>query len=233
MADDVVHPNREEHLVAAAAVLAHALGESGREPLRQLRRLLRFCGRGFADELLAEARTAESAGGIATKNGSRRRTFGGVFFRLARDRLYSSDRATFYRIFQLPRSTRQRPRWQERPRGHGVAPAAEGEVKNVKITMTGRPDQVSQAQGYVVLAMSSRKPPSLPRGLPSPPPGPTTYAVYVTEKQWKRVAAFATDPTDFLIVEGHPYLDADQGNIAVFATKVTTRTMEAASNKTS
>jgi hypothetical protein len=231
MADPGADSGREDLLVAAAANLGHALGESGREPLRQLRRLLRFCGLGFAEELLAEAQGVESAGGLATKDGAGRRTFGGVFFRLARDRLYSSDRAAFYRIFQSPKKTPREVHWDERPRGPGLPLAGKGEVRNVKITVTGRPEGISQGQGFVVLAMVSRKPPTLPRGLPSPRPASTSYAVYVTEKQWSRVASVAADPTDFLIVEGYPHLDAEERSIAVFANKVTTRSLEAVASK--
>jgi hypothetical protein len=106
------------------------------EPLRQLRRLVRVCGVDLPTRLLDQALSVESAGGLSTKDGSRRRTLGGVFFRLARDHLHASDRAAFFRVFQQPRSRPARVPWTDRPRRLGPSTAGKGEVKNVKITVT-------------------------------------------------------------------------------------------------
>jgi hypothetical protein len=74
--------------------------------------------------------------------------------------------------------------------------------------------------------MVNRKAPSLPRGLPRPPPTSTKYAVYVTDKHWRRIADSISNPEQFMIIEGYPHLDADEATIVVFASKVTTKSVE-------
>jgi molybdopterin-guanine dinucleotide biosynthesis protein len=43
----------------------------------------------------------------------------------------------------------------------------------------------------------------------------TRYSVYITAKQWKKVAEAIADPEDVLIVEGFPMLDAQRGILEV------------------
>jgi hypothetical protein len=45
----------------------------------------------------------------------------------------------------------------------------------VKVTVIGRPTQVVERQGVVVVALRSTKAPTLPKGLPPLPATPTTY----------------------------------------------------------
>jgi hypothetical protein len=76
--------------------------------------------------------------------------------------------------------------------------------------------------------MQSSKIPALPKGLPVPSQANTTYSVYITEKQWKKVQEALRDPEDILIAEGYPMLDQETGTIAVFVTNTTTKLLQAA-----
>ena len=64
--------------------------------------------------------------------------------------------------------------------------------------------------------MESNKVPALPKGLPTPPAAPTKYTVYISSKQWKKVAEAIRDPEDVLIIEGFPTIDTQASAIAVF-----------------
>jgi hypothetical protein len=46
--------------------------------------------------------------------------------------------------------------------------------------------------------------------------------VYVAARQWHKVEAALTDPTDRLIVEGYPVLDGRLQALTVYATNLTT-----------
>ncbi len=77
-----------------------------------------------------------------------------------------------------------------------------GEASTVKVTVIGRPAQVIERQGVVVLPLRSTKPPTLPKGLPPVPTTPTNYMVFVQQKQWNKVQAAMQNADDALIVEG-------------------------------
>jgi hypothetical protein len=53
--------------------------------------------------------------------------------------------------------------------------------------------QRPQVTTVAVLGLTARKLPSLPRGLPTPDPAATSYAVYVTDKHWRRVEQSMAD----------------------------------------
>ena len=76
-----------------------------------------------------------------------------------------------------------------------------GESKTVKITLIGRPGRIVEKGEVVLTSMQASKAPSLPKGLPPVPIDPTTYVVFIAQKQWKKVAQAIKDPQDVLIVE--------------------------------
>ena len=80
----------------------------------------------------------------------------------------------------------------------------------------------------LILALQSATAPSLPKGLPAPPAQPTNYLVFVSQKQWKRVAEALQDPEDKLIIEGYPVHHPRFTGITVYATQVTTTRLQAA-----
>ena len=79
----------EEALVAD---LAAALGETAPTALGQLRRIVQTLGPERVRHVLAQAQAQEAAGGLMLPDGSRRRTPGGVFFRLVRDQSTPAQR---------------------------------------------------------------------------------------------------------------------------------------------
>jgi hypothetical protein len=183
------------------------------------------------------ARARRAAGGEPRRDGAPR-TLGGVFFRVARAALRDDParlRAVFPRAkgsgrgwaAQLPPG----PPWAARAGLLAGAPA--GKVTSVKITLTGRPEGAVERREYTVLRLTHRGPlPPLPKGLPLPPQPPaTTYTVYIAARQWRRVAQALAQPDDLLVVEGVPVYDAERGELAVFASSVTTRAMQRAGRR--
>ena len=98
----------------------------------------------------------------------------------------------------------------------------------MKITLVGKPGTIIERGQCFVTIMESSKAPSLPKGVPTPAQIPTPYAVYISSKQWKKVAEAITDPEDTLIIEGFPQPDMQTKTIAVFTTNVTTKKLQAA-----
>lgn len=75
-----------------AMKIADTLGEIDAKPKRLLRRLIETCGPCFAQGLLEITERIEARGGMMVNDGSRRRTSGGVFFKLAKQRMTTEQR---------------------------------------------------------------------------------------------------------------------------------------------
>ncbi len=158
-------------------------------------------------------------GGMLILDGSCNRTLGGVFFYLVGTQV-SDDEA-----MQMNRAWRWQ-QWKQRQPAKAKAPAAPvppplppfvwdeaapiiaeltshvGEASTVKVTVIGRPNQVVERQGVVVVALRSTKAPTLPKGLPPLPTTPTNYMVFIQQKQWNKVRDAMQQPDDALSVEG-------------------------------
>src|SRR4051794_37199985 len=81
--------------------IAGQLGETEAEPRATILRAVERVGADMALALLQEALAIEAAGGMLLGDGSRRRTPGGIFFRLLRLRAEKPDRlAIFYPEYQ-------------------------------------------------------------------------------------------------------------------------------------
>jgi hypothetical protein len=92
-----------------------------------------------------------------------------------------------------------------------------------KTTLMGVPKAVVDRGRYFVMSLEYGGAPSLPRGLPSPPPGVIAYTVFITAKQWRPVAAaLASDPGDQMVVEGFVYYDEALETLALLAQSATT-----------
>ncbi len=102
----------------------------------------------------------------------------------------------------------------------------------MNVTIIGRPTQVVERQGVVVVALRSTKAPTLPKGLPPLPNVPTTYMIFIQQKQWNKVRDAMEQPDDTLIVEGYPVHEPRFAGITVYATQVTTKALQAAKRKT-
>ena len=203
-----------------------ALGEIDSPALGQIRRLLASLGTDVVQNLVDAALLIQEAGGVLKRDGTPR-SLGGVFFFLVAHHPRGQHVVQPYYKHRIPSDLEpDKPalKWADRA-SFNVDP--KGEVARVKIVVTGRPGQITEAKGFVSTVLSEKKTPSLPKGLPSPPALPTEYQVYLQSKQWRRVEpALSADPTDVLIVEGWCSLDLETERIAVFATNATTRGLQ-------
>jgi hypothetical protein len=68
----------------AVKTIAEKLGEVEREPLKKLKAIVKILGPDEALGFCEQALAVERQGGMLTRDGSRRRTPGGVFFSLVR-----------------------------------------------------------------------------------------------------------------------------------------------------
>jgi hypothetical protein len=100
----------------AVTTIAEALKESDELPRKQIAEIVEVLGPDVALSLLDETRRVQTQGGIEVRDGTRRRTDGGVFFSLAKGRLPKADRNRIFRV---------RP--PEAPRGPVVRPVPQEE----------------------------------------------------------------------------------------------------------
>jgi hypothetical protein len=209
--------------------IAGQLGETEGQALSRIARIIKRLGPARAEAFLQEARQVEAAGGLLVQDGSRRRTLGGVFFRLVREQVPVADRQAIW-PYTAPKSPPPPPMdWDERLEIVPDLVKETGKGGSVKITLIGRPGRIVE-KGEVVLTSMQQgdKTPSLPKGLPPVPAEPTVYIVYIARKQWLKVAKAIKNPEDVLIVEGLPVLDKRLGTVAVFTQSVTTKLLQAA-----
>jgi hypothetical protein len=82
-------PNPDQSVVAQ---IMEALGETAGQAEAQLRRVVRALGPEQALAVLAQAEEVEANGGMLLPDGSRKRTKGGVYFRLVKDQLTPEQR---------------------------------------------------------------------------------------------------------------------------------------------
>jgi len=235
-------PEQSAHMLTPARALvseiATRLNEIQAQPRTQIELLLQYKGEAFVRALLEETLEVEAKGGLMTKNGSRRRTIGGVFFYLAAEKIDAKTSKTIFRRASeegdesaAPKAPPEPPKpsfvWSKRLEIYSKL--VKGEATTVKITLVGRPGEVDERREVVVVAMRYViKNIPLPKGMPTPPDEPTNYAVYIAPKQWRKVQPALDDPQDVLIVEGTGYFDPELQAIAVLATNVTTKMLQRA-----
>jgi hypothetical protein len=81
----------------AVSTIAKALGESEEIPLTQIRGVVSVLGEEVSLKLLEETKHIEDKGGMMLPDNSRKRTAGGVFFYLARQKLSQEDKLVIFR----------------------------------------------------------------------------------------------------------------------------------------
>jgi len=212
------------------AELAEQLGERDEQPLQQIGRAVASLGEAPLRAILAETLVIEAGGGETIMSGKRRRTPGGVFFRLVRERATGSQRRAIFPPAPdatPPKGTTQPFTWASFGTLIPELMSGAGEVTTVKITVIGRPKQILPSGEVIIVTLRSERPPSLPKGLPTPS-APTDYAILIARKQWQKVEAAIQQPEDKLIIEGYPTHDPRFNGITVLATQVTTRDQQAA-----
>ena len=222
----------------AVAANAQRIAKALDEPLFWLiENVVEVLGVERADELLRQTQAIEEAGGQMTVTGDRRRTPGGIYLALIKEQAAEEE---------LKRIFRGVPKTKPAPTPEQISPPplvplsweeARVEVKrlineplekaSVKVTIVGRPTQVSKTKSCVVVALKGSRPPSLPRGLPPAPDGSDfSYAVFISLKHWAKVApVMAQDKDERLLVEGYPIFDPKRGVTVILAQSVRTINM--------
>ncbi len=146
-----------------ALEIAEILGETEKRPRAQIARIIELKAPEYADALLQDTHSLENAGGMLTLDGERRRTLGGIFFKLAKDRL---DEATRQEIF---------PNWRELKRRAEERKAKEKAAAEAEKRATGsRPTAGLQAPAPLAPKRTVTKPkvtiPASPGGANTPAP---------------------------------------------------------------
>jgi hypothetical protein len=210
------------------AVTVDTLAEALQEPKRALLlKVLRTLGQDRCAAILADTLQCEDGGGMLTKDGTRRRTPGGVFFQLVKDRATRQERRRLFPQLAAPRGQGP-PQQPAQGQPQGAVPALTwdearslmqtlstepaGEARTMKLTLIGRPGKVETRGQAVVFRMQGKPPGALPRGLPPvPTQAPLTWNVMVALRQWNRVKdSVAANQDDQLIIEGYPLMQGTQ-----------------------
>jgi hypothetical protein len=229
-----------------ARLIADRLGETGEAARQEAVQIVWALGRTQARALLERTLQIEEHGGMMLPDGSRRRSVGGVFFHLA----YTTGIPKAGKFLKKPafrppgakvkaRKPAKNPAptvvnapplaWDERIAIIEEIGTAKGTVTNVKITLIGKlGTYVDKGTCIVGVMQAGESVPTLPKGLLVPPATSTAYVVYIAAKQWKQVAMTVSDGEDALIIEGFPQIDVKTGSIAVFATTITSKKIQAA-----
>lgn len=122
------------------------------------------------------------------------------------------------------------PTWEEAKQLILQAYKSIAEGKTVKLTLIGRPTQVTKQATCIVMAIKGKPPGSLPKGLPEPPAqSAITWAVFVAIRQWDKVkVSIEQNAEDELIIEGYPMVDPKRGVGVVLATNCHSKLMQRA-----
>ncbi len=202
------------------ALTVEKLAEALQEPkIALLTKVLRTLGHDRCAAILTDTLQCEATGGMLTKDGTRRRTPGGVFFQFVKERATPQERR---RLFPRPAaqhtkapSHRQPPAlsWDEvQTMLQTLATAPVGEARTMKVTLIGRPGKVETRGQAVLFRMQGKAPTSLPRGLPPlPSTPPLMWNVMVALRQWNRVKdSLTAHQDDQLIIEGYPLMQGSE-----------------------
>jgi len=86
--------------------IAAELGETADVAQLLIKRIVRTLGEDRTRELVRQAQAVEDQGGMLVPDGSRRRTLGGVFFKLAKDQATPEERGRIW----VPKNRRPKPK---------------------------------------------------------------------------------------------------------------------------
>ncbi len=99
----------------------------------------------------------------------------------------------------------------------------------MRMILTGRPGKAESRKG-LILTTITYTPPSdleLPPGVPNPPQKPMTFAVYVSAKQWFKVAEYIKKhEEEQLVLDGTCDYDPELQQMAMYAMHASTVTLE-------
>ncbi len=234
-----------EEVNAAVKQIATALTE---ENTYLIKRIVNEIGVERSMQIFDKAVEVEAGEGIMTRDGSRRRTPGGVFFFLVRGRI---SKEQYFSIWERPqpfyrkqKQPQQKPppqkrapqkkkkaeplRWAARLALFNEVAGEHGQVSSAEVKLIGRPIKVLPRGNVVILTLRNRSQPPLPRALPQVEEDGTVFLVFLTLKQWKKIADSMEEASDKVIVTGYPVYSGKLNAIAVWAQRVTTVNMEKA-----
>jgi hypothetical protein len=217
--------------------IAAALGEKEKTPLMEISRAVYVLGEERALAALEETLKVEAEGGMVTDDKKRRRSPGGVYFKLIKNQTTPKERGQIFGPRPGAAAKIVPITWEECEQLSTKAlKLPKGEITVVKVNIIGRPGRIIEKESVTITSMQNSQPPNLPKGLPKPPADPTTYIIYIGIKQWLKVKDSITEnPDDKLIVDGYPVFDkriGKQGAMTVFAQSVDTQLLRQARRET-
>ncbi len=217
---------------AFADSLADALGETQEKPRNQVRNVARYCGTNFTQQVYDDMLEIEAHGGMLVLTGERRRTPGGIFFQLVRERIDQNTRERIFvywvysqKQFVSKESIYEPFIYEQRAEVLTRLLANPGEVEEVNITLIGRYKELERRQALVIVAMKAIVSDgfTMPVGVPLPPKE-TDFVVYISIRQWEKVEPILqADETDLLMVTGFCGFDDEFKVLAVYTTHASTR----------
>lgn len=218
---------------------AKRLDETELGPRTHLHTIVEWYGFKRVITWIEEAERIEAAGGEMLPDGSRRRTLGGIFFRVVCDAISSRDRQYLFPkqnrkiIKALAKADQPCIEWADRYSVINEAPYQIRKIISVKITIVAEIDKAIERESFTLLKLQyDGNIPILPKGIPIPPqPMPTNYIVYIGHRQWAKVKQSLTNPEDVLIIEGIPIIDPKYNAITVYATKTDTKVTQVERHK--
>jgi hypothetical protein len=211
--------------LAVAQKLAVVLGETEEKPIIQLARAVDYLGPEKAQAYADEAVALAAGEGILTKDGSRKRTPGGTFFALVRQRLVNPKK-DWRKIKPVMKQRAERPATlaEEMPALIEMSQKLKaGQLAGSKTVIIGRPGTLQKQAQFVAFTVKSQQPPALPKGLPTYK-GDTKYLILAATKQWEKVEKkINDDKEDHLYIEGFSTVQPNfKTGIVVLATNVNT-----------
>jgi hypothetical protein len=193
-----MNPRGTDHWELSPREIAEILGESEQEPLQLIPRIRAVLGPKVVRQFLDKTLQIEANGGLLVRNGSRRRTRGGVFFHIAKCRCRGLAYQRILCGLELPRKSnaKQSPMARSPHTGEAQMPA----------TLVFRPAQWTNHNDYIMTTCTVSAPKNLPRELPVVEPGQSnTWVVVIGIRQWRRVVdVFRAVVDDKLILQGTP-----------------------------
>jgi hypothetical protein len=220
-------PAPDPAVLRVADQIAAQLGETEDVPRATILRAVERIGGDAAEALCAEALAVEAGGGMWLGDRSRKRTPGGIFFYLLRQRAEKPDRlAIFYPDYQptVPLTDDElRALLADAAAWPRAAP------QQARVRLSGRPSKipppdVAPDTPYVIFNLESgaANVPPLSKDLP-PVSVATSYRVLAPTAQWRKIApALAQRPDARIGVVGRPAINPKRpGLITVRATGLT------------
>lgn len=218
LADAAAFAAEEERIAALTSEIADRLGETEDEPVGQIERAVRILGPETTLAILDEAFAVEAQGGLMIRDGSRRRTLGGVFFYLLQRRISKSDRLSIF----YPEYQQIVPLAPDEIIAHltDAGQWASTQSSKSSILVNGRPSvipppDIPHETPWAVVMMESgpERSPPFGKGM-LPPHVATTFRILISARRWPNAAkALIENPDARMHVAGQTEIDPQSPDI--------------------